>query len=293
MTQSLDSISTGSGAGDLTISHTCTGSNLVLFLLMAYDTTASGFINPTATYNGVAMTRITENTLASTRQGYAAFYLINPSTGTHNIVTTHSSGSPTTVIGSGFSFKGTTHFIEPFDSNRQAGNSGASATATVNADTNGYTIGIGGFTNVSNPSPYSISNGTVVISATINGDTGGLSIGYLNSTSTGSTSFTVNQNSSGAAFSGAFALTVANFTPLSATTGYYSLTGQNLIFGRSVMVRIAYQTYILSGQVVVFTKTKIISLTNGIYIVTGFSKNIFKKWTNRIKNIATWINQNK
>jgi len=65
-----------------TFSHTCTGSNLVLFISMwsAYSTTS-------ATYNGVSATQIGSS--FDYGGGYLSlFYVINPATGANNVVVT-------------------------------------------------------------------------------------------------------------------------------------------------------------------------------------------------------------
>lgn len=74
-------------AASLTYSHTCTGTNRIIFV-------AAGTINGntlTATYNGVSMTSI-ESETAGTITTYF-FYLKNPASGANNVVVTISAGS--------------------------------------------------------------------------------------------------------------------------------------------------------------------------------------------------------
>ena len=79
---------TNSGVTSLTVSHTCTGSNGILFTYIAYqgtDRTISG-----ATYNGVSMTAVYNNQIIASALTHALFYIVNPATGANNIVVTMS-----------------------------------------------------------------------------------------------------------------------------------------------------------------------------------------------------------
>src|SRR5688500_5561977 len=81
-----------SGAGDtLTKAHTCTGSDLILFIGFAtYNgTLVTTHASTVPTYNGVAMTKI-GNGLSSNLEGNfqatEMWYLDDPATGANNIV---------------------------------------------------------------------------------------------------------------------------------------------------------------------------------------------------------------
>ena len=71
----------------LTWAHTCTGSNLILWVaVQLYQDTAGNGTITTATYNGVALTKYKDVLTGSI---YAAlYYLIAPATGAHNVVIT-------------------------------------------------------------------------------------------------------------------------------------------------------------------------------------------------------------
>ena len=72
----------------VTVSHTCTGSNLLLYVcLSSAKTTAADVIG--ATYNSVALTQVANrvNSLANQLQTYI-FRLINPATGSHTLAIT-------------------------------------------------------------------------------------------------------------------------------------------------------------------------------------------------------------
>lgn len=87
-----DAVSSGSNGGSgstLTIAHTCTGSNLLLVTYVGCNT-ASDIITG-VTYNGVAMTRATGQFIGANSISSYLYYLINPATGTHNVVISNSS----------------------------------------------------------------------------------------------------------------------------------------------------------------------------------------------------------
>lgn len=76
----------GSG-GTLTWSHTCTGTNLVLWVSATISTGGNSTITG-ITYNGVAMTEVSGSPINSTSIETSGWILIAPATGTHNIVAT-------------------------------------------------------------------------------------------------------------------------------------------------------------------------------------------------------------
>ncbi len=82
-------------SADLTVAHTCTGSNLALIVCVTQQGNPA---TPTCTYNGVSMTRLTEQTYTNGRND--TFYLLNPSTGTHNIVVSVGSDGKSLAAGS-------------------------------------------------------------------------------------------------------------------------------------------------------------------------------------------------
>lgn len=85
MALAVDAIGSGSGSGSsLTFAHTCSGSNRLLVVWVSYYDSLD---TPTGvTYNGVAMTAIPSSTAANGDYKIAGYYLINPATGTNNVV---------------------------------------------------------------------------------------------------------------------------------------------------------------------------------------------------------------
>lgn len=73
------------GASSLTYAHTCTGTDLYLLVNVRIDNTGSDVVTG-VTYNAVAMTRILFKATDSGGRGIYQYYLINPSTGSNNVV---------------------------------------------------------------------------------------------------------------------------------------------------------------------------------------------------------------
>lgn len=127
MALAVDATSTGTTTGtSLTVSHTCTGSNLLL-LVGAYTHGTLTDIVTGITYAGTAMTRI--NTVTNSGGGNTAsrlylYYLINPATGANNVVTSLSESR--TVLNANTSYTGAKQSGQP-----DAGNTAFSATVTT------------------------------------------------------------------------------------------------------------------------------------------------------------------
>lgn len=73
-------------------SHTCSGSDRILFVeALTLNDTLTGI-----TYAGTSMTQLAKTTFPGvTRRGAYLYYLINPSSGSHSIIATSSSGNIT------------------------------------------------------------------------------------------------------------------------------------------------------------------------------------------------------
>ena len=95
MAVAFDATANGSGSAisSLTFAHTCTGSNLLLVVCVAWaDTSVSGASLTSITYNGVALTQYSSNGAGvGTNE---VWYLIAPSTGAHNVVVTWTNVNP-------------------------------------------------------------------------------------------------------------------------------------------------------------------------------------------------------
>lgn len=88
---------TSSASTTTTVSHTCTGTNLILVVGVEIVTVAATTITG-ITYNGVVMTSIYNYITPATSRVLAYFYLINPATGAHNIVVSYSATDPDAAV---------------------------------------------------------------------------------------------------------------------------------------------------------------------------------------------------
>lgn len=126
------SVGTNTGTADLTIAHTCSGTDRILFV-------AASAVQPVGvsisgiTYAGVAMTRVASEVSVQTNVKVTLFYLINPASGSNNIVIT-SSGSTagTTKRGVGMSYTGARQSGVPDASDTEGPTAAATITSTVN-----------------------------------------------------------------------------------------------------------------------------------------------------------------
>lgn len=107
------SSSTNTSGTSQTTSHTCTGSDLILFV----GAWTRGTNAPTATYNGVSMTQISSRVGPISGDGdyVSLFYLIAPATGTNNIVVSLSASNLIATIG--VSYTGAKQSSQPDASN--------------------------------------------------------------------------------------------------------------------------------------------------------------------------------
>lgn len=121
---------TNSSSGTLTFSHTCTGSNLALYVAVCTSgaTTVTGI-----TYNGVAMTLV--DSYAATGQGAVTdnclYMLTGPATGSNNVVVT-ASASGSLIYAQSSSYTGAAQTGQPPHQTKNSANSATSLTTTVN-----------------------------------------------------------------------------------------------------------------------------------------------------------------
>jgi hypothetical protein len=114
--------SQGTGVTTLTFSHTCSGSDRVLAVVVTSNRAING-----VTYNGVSMTQGAVATIFSTDS--KVYYLLNPATGANNIVVTIASSGD--VIAGGVSFTG----ADAVGANASGTLAGADTTISTNITT--------------------------------------------------------------------------------------------------------------------------------------------------------------
>lgn len=86
-----DNAGGASGSTTVTLSHTCTGSNLILFVYARIANSAQTISG--ATYNGVTMTQVGSAISGDGNDNTYLFQLLGPATGANNIVVTGSSSA--------------------------------------------------------------------------------------------------------------------------------------------------------------------------------------------------------
>lgn len=138
MAVAFDAVSpTSSGASaaatNVSWTHTCTGSNLVLYVGVAVGISPDTGVTSTATYNSVSMTSIAKIHSDNATAGYIElFRLINPPTGAHSVFVGVSSSS--NILAGGVSVTGADQTTPEASVNSVAG-VGTSAGQTVSSTT--------------------------------------------------------------------------------------------------------------------------------------------------------------
>lgn len=116
-----------------TWSHTCTGSDRILFVAVFGDlltSDATGAKITGATYNGVAMTLLDKVTPpASGERWLYLYYLINPDTGANNVVV--SASSSIVIAGNSASYTGVNQSGQPDATNKGTASSTTSITRSL------------------------------------------------------------------------------------------------------------------------------------------------------------------
>lgn len=211
MAIAVDATSGSSGvSATLTWSHTCTGSNLILFVGVSCATSRT--IN-SVTYNSVGMTSIASvNT--SGGNTVALYYLLNPATGANNIaVTLDASGSQ---INSAASYTGAKQSGVPDASDTTAVASGTSVQGDVTTTLDNCWI-TGYFLN--NSGTFSAGSGTTLRESSA----GSRVMADTNAAKTPAGAYTISCTWTGASDGGCV---VASFAPaLASTVRLLSLTG--------------------------------------------------------------------
>lgn len=115
----------GSVGTSITWSHTCTGSNLILWVGITENTSDT---DTGITYNSVAMTLVDKIAVPSERWVYL-YYLLNPATGAHSITANNSVS--TFMRGFGVSYTGVRQSGVPDAKNTNSASSVSSLTTSV------------------------------------------------------------------------------------------------------------------------------------------------------------------
>lgn len=189
----------------LTVSHTCTGSDLILWVGCAAN--SGDYISTgTVTYNGVSMTQAVKQVASGTNYTYL-YYLINPATGAHNIVITP--GTATALELCAASYTGAKQSGQPDNTTSGSNSSTTSITTTLTtvAD-NCWTVAFGGIQRAMTASTGMTARGSA-------GGTWGTIIGDSNSAITPAGSYSMTMTFSSVA-AGNQSAVMASFSPVSA-----------------------------------------------------------------------------
>lgn len=120
------------GGASVSVSHTCTGTDLILWAVVYDESFAASVTNITAvTYNGVSMT-LANSTYQVGQYGCSIWYLLNPATGSHTLTATRTSVLNGFGV-AGMSYTGVKQSGQPDNSavNRTDGNSTLSLTTVA------------------------------------------------------------------------------------------------------------------------------------------------------------------
>lgn len=210
MAIALDSTSAptnSSGVTSLNRSHTCTGSDLILWVAV---TTVSGASVPVTgvTYNSVAMTKVTAIAPQSNWE-MSLWYLAGPSTGTNTITATCATAPANIFRISSASYTGASQTGIPDSSNSATGVTTSRTVSTTTIANNCWVVGYG-MTGAGNIVP---STGLTTRSETDSGSGStvlGDSNGAVTPAGSYSMTFTTANDSTG--------LIVASFAPATAST---------------------------------------------------------------------------
>ncbi len=140
MAIAFDAVSSGGGSGATseTFSHTCSGTNRLLFV-GGFNQEASSTITG-VTYDGEALTEIASS--SQTNNSVSLWYLIAPATGANDVVVTRSS-STDALIGVAVSYTGAKQSGVPDSDNTGGSSSGSSLTiSTTTVEDNCWITGI-------------------------------------------------------------------------------------------------------------------------------------------------------
>jgi len=135
MAIAFDALSSGNGnGGSLSVAHTVAGSDRALVVCIANLTDNTDPVSGDVSYNGTAMTKISETTIGVSRW-VGLFLLIAPSTGANNVTATLTGTSNWSVISASYTGVKQTGNPEDFDTNSD-GTAGTTFTISNTSVTN-------------------------------------------------------------------------------------------------------------------------------------------------------------
>lgn len=275
-----------SGASPMTWSHTCTGSNRALVVVISQTT--GGDVSA-VTYNGTAMTQVDISNFTGTKQLYT-YLLLAPASGAHTVSISFTSTNLSAVAAS---YTGVKQASGPDAHNKFTGASSTSYAESLSsvADNCWHISGVGG----SNPAnAISAGASTTVRQHTEANQT--VAIADTNALITPAGSNTLNFSSPGAMSWGSNGLTLApepDIYTLTAAQGSYTYTGVAATLYRVLTLTAAAGSYAYTG--IAATLTLIQIWINGTKNTTALS-NTSKTTTSvatQSKNSTAVVNTSK
>lgn len=156
---------TATTAASATVAYTCTGSNQILFVGVVGELASDNITG--VTYNGVSMTLIDKNSNGVSRWTYI-FYLLNPASGSNNIVI--SAGSSSFIEGMAASYTGVLQSGQP-DAHGFTIQGSASSSITKSLTTVADNCWIFGFSHTNTVQTYTATGRAVRLDGDNNNDT--------------------------------------------------------------------------------------------------------------------------
>lgn len=190
-----------------TISHTCTGSNLILFSgLMYYAASPAGTAVVSNAYNGSSMSKLQTTQTSGGGGSVELWYLVNPSTGTNNISVSWT-GTNSQLSAANASFTGLNQTPSITDSDVQAFSVRTSSQVSLTGmNTGDLIVGVSGGGNTN----YNVNTGTTL--AVRPSSNPQIAMGYLSAAASSDTIDFTNGSDWTTAIAGAFAEAGASTT---------------------------------------------------------------------------------
>ncbi len=259
---------TASGANFSYTTGSSSNRFMVLEILVNNSITASS-----VTYNGVACSLVDSTNTGAGGQAMHLFYLINPDSGTNNVVVTTSDTS--SWEGMVATYSSSAQMAPEASAKANTQSSPVTATVTTISD-NAWVVGM--FRNTTGT--FSAGANTV-----LRGGATGINIADTNGDQTPPGSHDLNISFNGGGVCGWIAISLApaaQVLTMQADSGAYVLTGNSVILGRSRRMIASVGSYILTGIDATF---RLVGWTNQ-------SKNS-SSFTNSSKSASSWVNDHK
>lgn len=279
-------------ASNITYSHTCSGSDRILFVGVSVRSTRTV---TSVTYNGVAMSQ-SGSTSGTTGILNYLFYLVNPTTGTNTVSITQSAAD--TITSSSISYTGARQILQP-DATSVGGpttTTSYSQSVTTIKD-NCWAVLYG---DASSGAAITAGSNTIVRNQPEIAFTGAFLID-TNSAKTPNGVDTLNVTSSSQSFSGcmaSFSTTAAVDATLTVTFASFILDGFNAILntGLTYILSISKVDFLLTSipmSLILRAYTRVTNLAKHATTVTNMVKNTSASVTNRIKHSLSVTNRPK